>query len=137
MIFVSRIGVRRAIKTQGFYWFVIVLVFLNTACVAVEHKGQDLWLTNFLCKNISKYIFDIISETSVSVFFFEYFWLWFVIPITIQYNILRPKYYSVLKFLYRFLIYCQMFWLFTKEDYNKTNDVFIVCLSVPQRTYQS
>ena len=38
------------VKTQAFYWFVIVLVFLNTACVAVEHYGQPDWLTLFLCK---------------------------------------------------------------------------------------
>ena len=43
-------AVRRGIKTQAFYWFVILLVFLNTACVAVEHNGQPLYLTNFLCK---------------------------------------------------------------------------------------
>jgi voltage-dependent calcium channel N type alpha-1B len=35
------------IKTQAFYWFVIVLVFLNTVCVAIEHYGQERWLTNF------------------------------------------------------------------------------------------
>lgn len=45
-----RVGVRKGIKTQTFYWFVIVLVFLNTACVAVEHHGQEAWLTDFLCK---------------------------------------------------------------------------------------
>lgn len=41
---------RKTIKTQAFYWFVILLVFLNTACVAVEHKGQPQFLTDFLCK---------------------------------------------------------------------------------------
>jgi voltage-dependent calcium channel N type alpha-1B len=50
-----RIGVRRAIKTQAFYWFVIVLVFMNTACVAVEHKGQEKWLTDFLY--IAEFVF--------------------------------------------------------------------------------
>ncbi|UXI21049.1 hypothetical protein NH340_JMT06992 [Sarcoptes scabiei] len=45
-----RLIVRRGIKTQAFYWFVILLVFLNTACVAVEHKGQPEFLTYFLCK---------------------------------------------------------------------------------------
>lgn len=43
-----RAGIRRAIKSQPFYWCVIVLVFLNTSCVAVEHYGQPLWLTDFL-----------------------------------------------------------------------------------------
>lgn len=43
-----RAGIRKAIKSQPFYWCVIVLVFLNTSCVAVEHYGQPLWLTDFL-----------------------------------------------------------------------------------------
>ena len=30
--------------------FVIVLVFLNTCTVAVEHYNQPAWLTEFLCK---------------------------------------------------------------------------------------
>ncbi|XP_074596871.1 calcium voltage-gated channel subunit cacophony isoform X2 [Brevipalpus obovatus] len=42
-----RSSVRRVIKTQAFYWFVIVLVFLNTVCVAIEHYGQPDWLTDF------------------------------------------------------------------------------------------
>ena len=33
---------------QVFYWVVIVLVFLNTCCVAVEHYNQPHWLTHFL-----------------------------------------------------------------------------------------
>ncbi|XP_023311464.1 voltage-dependent calcium channel type A subunit alpha-1 [Anoplophora glabripennis] len=43
-----RFGVRHMIKTQWFYWSVIMLVFLNTICVAVEFHGQPKWLTNFL-----------------------------------------------------------------------------------------
>ncbi|KAH9397655.1 hypothetical protein TYRP_003978, partial [Tyrophagus putrescentiae] len=43
-----RMAIRRGIKTQTFYWSVILLVFLNTACVAVEHNGQPTWLTEFL-----------------------------------------------------------------------------------------
>lgn len=37
-------------KSQKFYWFVIVLVFFNTVCVAVEHYDQPKWLSDFLCK---------------------------------------------------------------------------------------
>jgi hypothetical protein len=40
------------VKTQAFYWTVIVLVFLNTACVAIEHDGQKEFLTHFLCRFI-------------------------------------------------------------------------------------
>nr|XP_006819159.1 PREDICTED: voltage-dependent P/Q-type calcium channel subunit alpha-1A-like [Saccoglossus kowalevskii] len=43
-----RFMVRRAVKTQAFYWGVIVLVFLNTVCTAVEHYPQPDWLSQFL-----------------------------------------------------------------------------------------
>ncbi|XP_037914495.1 voltage-dependent calcium channel type A subunit alpha-1 isoform X2 [Hermetia illucens] len=43
-----RFWIRHTVKQQWFYWFVIVLVFLNTVCVAVEHYGQPEWLTQFL-----------------------------------------------------------------------------------------
>ncbi|KAK3884839.1 hypothetical protein Pcinc_010913 [Petrolisthes cinctipes] len=45
-----RYGIRRTVKKQWFYWFVIILVFLNTACVAAEHYNQPKFLTSFLCK---------------------------------------------------------------------------------------
>ena len=35
-------------KQQMFYWVVILLVFFNTCCVAVEHYNQPEWLTQFL-----------------------------------------------------------------------------------------
>nr|XP_033322106.1 voltage-dependent calcium channel type A subunit alpha-1 isoform X4 [Megalopta genalis] len=43
-----RFWIRNSVKSQKFYWFVIVLVFFNTVCVAVEHYGQPQWLTEFL-----------------------------------------------------------------------------------------
>uniref|UniRef100_A0A5K3F336 Voltage-dependent calcium channel type A subunit alpha-1 n=1 Tax=Mesocestoides corti TaxID=53468 RepID=A0A5K3F336_MESCO len=43
-----RYAVRRLAKSQLAYWSVIVLVFLNTICVAIEHYGQPAWLTSFL-----------------------------------------------------------------------------------------
>ena len=46
---VARSKVRILVKTQAFYWIVIVLVFLNSACVAIEHDGQKQFLTDFLC----------------------------------------------------------------------------------------
>lgn len=45
-----RFRIRHIVKSQVFYWFVIVLVFLNTVTVASEHYGQPQWLTDFLCK---------------------------------------------------------------------------------------
>ncbi|CAB3372667.1 Hypothetical predicted protein [Cloeon dipterum] len=50
-----RFWIRHTVKQQWFYWFVIVLVFFNTACVAVEHYGQPPWLTSFLY--IAEYVF--------------------------------------------------------------------------------
>ncbi|XP_069690114.1 voltage-dependent calcium channel type A subunit alpha-1 isoform X22 [Periplaneta americana] len=50
-----RFWIRHTVKTQGFYWFVIVLVFFNTMCTAVEHYGQPLWLTKFLY--IAEFVF--------------------------------------------------------------------------------
>ncbi|XP_053380538.1 voltage-dependent calcium channel type A subunit alpha-1-like isoform X4 [Mercenaria mercenaria] len=43
-----RYAVRRAIKSQAFYWTVIILVLLNTVSVASEHYGQPQWHTQFL-----------------------------------------------------------------------------------------
>ncbi|XP_074655928.1 voltage-dependent calcium channel type A subunit alpha-1-like [Tubulanus polymorphus] len=43
-----RVMVRKMVKSQAFYWIVIMLVFLNTLCVAVEHYDQPMWLTKFL-----------------------------------------------------------------------------------------
>ncbi|XP_037808966.1 voltage-dependent calcium channel type A subunit alpha-1 isoform X2 [Lucilia sericata] len=43
-----RYWIRKTVKKQWFYWFVIVLVFLNTVCVAVEHYGQPKYLSDFL-----------------------------------------------------------------------------------------
>ena len=34
-------------KSQAFYWAVIVLVFLNTVVLTSEHYGQPEWLDEF------------------------------------------------------------------------------------------
>lgn len=44
-----RFFIRRTVKTQGFYWSVIVLVFLNTLCVAVEHDTNGIIFDCCLC----------------------------------------------------------------------------------------
>ncbi|CAF4924576.1 unnamed protein product [Pieris macdunnoughi] len=38
---------RRAVKSQTFYWLIIVLVFLNTVVLASEHYHQPQWLDYF------------------------------------------------------------------------------------------
>ena len=50
-----RFFIRRICKTSAWFWFVIVLVFLNTCTIAVQHYDQPLWLEEFLCKLIFLY----------------------------------------------------------------------------------
>ncbi|XP_023318725.1 muscle calcium channel subunit alpha-1 isoform X2 [Trichogramma pretiosum] len=38
---------RKAVKSQNFYWLIILLVFLNTGVLATEHYQQPLWLDQF------------------------------------------------------------------------------------------
>ncbi|XP_012282191.2 muscle calcium channel subunit alpha-1 isoform X1 [Orussus abietinus] len=38
---------RKAVKSQVFYWLIIVLVFLNTVVLATEHYKQPKWLDQF------------------------------------------------------------------------------------------
>lgn len=38
---------RKAVKSQVFYWLIIILVFLNTGVLATEHYKQPLWLDQF------------------------------------------------------------------------------------------
>lgn len=47
-----RISVRHMVKSQVFYWIVLSLVALNTACVAIVHHNQPAWLTHFLCESL-------------------------------------------------------------------------------------
>ncbi|ESO09535.1 hypothetical protein HELRODRAFT_73530, partial [Helobdella robusta] len=56
--------IRRIVKSQVFYWLIIVLVFLNTVFVAMEHHNQPEFLTEFI--GISEYVF-------LGLFIFEMF----------------------------------------------------------------
>jgi len=38
---------RKAVKSQAFYWLIIILVFLNTGVLATEHYRQPPWLDFF------------------------------------------------------------------------------------------
>ncbi|XP_059167740.1 muscle calcium channel subunit alpha-1-like isoform X5 [Physella acuta] len=38
---------RKIVKSQAFYWGVIILVFLNTVVLTSEHYGQPPWLDDF------------------------------------------------------------------------------------------
>lgn len=52
-----RFRIRHMVKSQAFYWTVIVLVFLNTAAVASEHYNQPRWLTELLCMHFLRRIY--------------------------------------------------------------------------------
>jgi hypothetical protein len=64
-----RFFIRRLVKKQGFYWAVIVLVFLNTLCVAVEHNNQPDWLTDFLCIYIHIYLYSVFFSLFYLIFY--------------------------------------------------------------------
>ena len=57
--------IRGVVKRQSFYWFVIILVFFNTCCVAVEHYDQPDWLSEFL--EIAEYVFLCLFLTEMFV----------------------------------------------------------------------
>ena len=44
--------IHKFVKSQGFYWLVILLVFLNTLVLASEYHGQAKWLDEFQCESI-------------------------------------------------------------------------------------
>lgn len=46
---------RKAVKSQAFYWLIIVLVFLNTVVLATEHYKQPKWLDAF--QEITNFVF--------------------------------------------------------------------------------
>ncbi|XP_025410871.1 muscle calcium channel subunit alpha-1 isoform X6 [Sipha flava] len=43
----ARRACRKAVKSQAFYWLIIILVFLNTGVLATEHYKQPQWLDDF------------------------------------------------------------------------------------------
>ncbi|KAM3173934.1 hypothetical protein ACTXT7_011589 [Hymenolepis weldensis] len=49
---------RRMVKSQAFYWTVIVLVFLNTGVLTSEHYGQPKWLDHF--QNYANIVFVVL-----------------------------------------------------------------------------
>lgn len=42
-----RIKIRKAVKSQWFYWTILLCVFLNTVSLATEHHQQPEWLGEF------------------------------------------------------------------------------------------
>ncbi|XP_030758522.1 voltage-dependent calcium channel type A subunit alpha-1-like [Sitophilus oryzae] len=52
-----RFTIRHIVKSQWFYWGVIMLVFFNTFCVAVEFHGQPQVVNDFMNVNYAEYVF--------------------------------------------------------------------------------
>ena len=50
-------------KQQWWFWLVLLLVFLNTCTVAIEHYNQPEWLTEFLCKPFYYALSRIVAST--------------------------------------------------------------------------
>ncbi|XP_052745242.1 voltage-dependent calcium channel type D subunit alpha-1-like isoform X1 [Bicyclus anynana] len=56
---------RKAVKSQTFYWAIIVLVFLNTLVLATEHHGQLAWLEEF--QNCANFFFVVLFTMEMLV----------------------------------------------------------------------
>ena len=39
--------IRQVVKSQAFYWGIIIMVFLNTCILTTEYHGQPVWLDSF------------------------------------------------------------------------------------------
>ncbi len=66
VVYVRRIGYddddqnRLAVKSQAFYWLIIILVFLNTGVLATEHYQQHEWLDFFQGTLYTLFLFQIV-----------------------------------------------------------------------------
>lgn len=69
----ARRELRKAVKTQAFYWIVIVVVFLNSLTLALEHYDQPDFLTQFLGKlfYLCLFVFLYLSYLCFSLFYEE------------------------------------------------------------------
>ena len=61
--------VHRLVKSQFFYWLIIILVFLNTIIVAVEFHKQPKFMDDFQC-NLYKILIKIFFN--INYFFLSY-----------------------------------------------------------------
>lgn len=57
--------IRKIIKSQWFYWTIIILVFINTAILATEHYKQPDWLS--LLQDIGNIVFVILFTFEMSM----------------------------------------------------------------------
>jgi voltage-dependent calcium channel L type alpha-1D len=58
--------IHRMVKSQFFYWLVIVLVFLNTLVLASEFHKQPRWMDDFQCNSQIRSLFMTISNEILS-----------------------------------------------------------------------
>jgi hypothetical protein len=53
----ARRRIHKTVKSQFFYWLVIVLVLLNTLVLASEYHGQPKWMDDFQCNHFLPIIY--------------------------------------------------------------------------------
>ncbi|KAJ8286520.1 hypothetical protein GJAV_G00040100 [Gymnothorax javanicus] len=63
-----RFFIRRMVKAQSFYWFVLFVVGLNTMCVAMVHYDQPEWLTRALYLAEFVFLGLFLSEMSLKMY---------------------------------------------------------------------
>lgn len=80
---------RKAVKSQTFYWLIIILVFLNTGVLASEHYNQPHWLDDFQGNNFSQGKF---SLKYFLILFAEYTNMFFITLFTMEMSL---KMYSL------------------------------------------
>lgn len=74
---------RKAVKSQTFYWLIIILVFLNTGVLASEHYNQPHWLDEFQGNNRYYLIFRA-HLNNYAVFLAEYTNTFFITLFTME-----------------------------------------------------
>lgn len=70
------------VKTQAFYWTVLVCVFLNTIVLAVEYYGQPKWLSDFQ-GNVTKDKFWLMKRKRK---YFSHRWVYIVTFLTTKFD---------------------------------------------------
>lgn len=71
---------RKAVKSQTFYWLIIILVFLNTGVLATEHYNQPLWLDDFQGRIIAALLMILLTLLFVT----EYTNMFFIALFTLE-----------------------------------------------------
>ena len=108
----ARKACRKAVKSQGMFWLIISLVFLNTCVLATEHYRQPAWLDDF--QVITNLFF-------VVLFTFEMFLKMYSLGFQVSFS-LRPisiEQYCIL--MCQNVCFCLLVFLFVSDVGQKCN----------------